>query len=140
MTQPLKLYIAGPYTAPTEQQRMANVNAAIDAAIAAYRKGHFPFIPHLTHFVDVRAKQSSLPLQWEDYIRWDLVWLNECDAVLCLGGSRGADLELDAAKRLGKRIFSSVDELPPASNTIRDIEAVDTTVVDMVRRRGPERH
>jgi hypothetical protein len=107
----LKIYIAGPYTARTAKNRLANVNLAIDAGIALFLKGHFPYIPHLTHFVDTRALQTRKALRWEDYLRWDLVWLRECDALLLLGHSRGADLELREAKRLRKSVFLSIDEI-----------------------------
>ncbi len=112
MIKPLKIYIAGPYSAVTEEQRLRNVNAAIDAGIKILFKGHFPFIPHLTHFVDIRAEEINHPIGWEGYIKWDMVWLEMCDALLYLGSSRGADLELQVAANVGKQIFYSVDEIP----------------------------
>lgn len=114
MVKPLKIYVAGPYTAPTAGRRLSNVNAAIDAGIALFFKGHFPHVPHLTHFVDERANETGARLSWEDYIRWDMPWVAACDALLYLSGSRGADLELEAAKAAGKLIFYSVDEVPEA--------------------------
>lgn len=109
---PLKIYIAGPYTAETEEQRLKNVQAAIDASFTIFFKGHFPYVPHLTHFVDLRANEVGHNLTWEDYIRWDMPWVEVCDALLYLKSSRGADLELHHAKTLGKQIFFSVDEIP----------------------------
>lgn len=117
MKESLKIYIAGPYTAETRTQRQKNVNVAIDAAFVILSKGHFPFIPHLTHFVDERAQELNVELTWEDYIRWDLVWLEKCDAFLYLAASRGADLELEEAKKLGKAIFYSIEEIPTVSET-----------------------
>lgn len=112
MSEPLKIYVAGPYTAETAEQRVKNVNAAIDAALQIYFKGHFPYVPHLTHFVDERANETDIVMRWEDYITWDLPWVSACDALLYLKSSRGADLELRAAKDLGKQIFYSVEEIP----------------------------
>ena len=112
MIKPLKIYIAGPYSAETAEQRLKNVNIAIDAGIAVYFKGHFPYVPHLTHFVDDRANETGITMKWEDYIRWDMPWVEVCDALLYLRSSRGADLELEAAKDSGKQIFYSVDEVP----------------------------
>ena len=114
-SNPLKIYIAGPYTAATEEQIERNVNAAIDAAFVILDKGHFPFIPHLTHFVDKRAQEKGIALAWADYIRWDTVWAELCDGLLYLGTSKGADLELDLAVRLQKQIFYSIDEIPTIS-------------------------
>jgi hypothetical protein len=113
MNKPLKIYIAGPYTAETEIERVKNVNAAIDASFVLFSQGHYPYIPHLTHFIDQRARQVKFKMEWRDYIRWDLVWLEVCDALLYLASSRGADLELRAARESGKQIFYSLEEIPP---------------------------
>ena len=118
--QKLKIYVAGPYTAQTIDERRENVNRAIDVAIHIFKKGHFPYIPHLTHFVDERAKEIGIDLQWDDYIAWDLAWLELCDALLMLGSSKGADMELEHAKKLGLRIFSSVEEITN-ENTSRSL-------------------
>ena len=106
------VYIAGPYTADTLEKRQNNVMQAIDAGIEIFARGHFPFIPHLTHFVDLRVQELELELGWEEYMRWDAPWLELCDAILYLGSSPGADLELNRAKKLGKLVFLSVMDLP----------------------------
>jgi hypothetical protein len=111
----LKIYIAGPYTADTEFLRVRNVNAAIDVAFQLFSKGHYPYIPHLTHFIDLRANEIGRFLTWEDYIKWDLPWIEVCDALLYLSPSRGADLELERARLLGRQVFYSVDEVPEVS-------------------------
>ena len=89
------IYIAGPLSAPTEEQRLANVYRAIDAGLAVYRKGHIPFIPHLSHWVAI-----------------DDAWLRECDALLYLGSSRGADIELQRAIDLGLDIYFTLEAIP----------------------------
>jgi hypothetical protein len=108
----LKIYIAAPYTADTMEQMEANVRDVIDASLVLYAKGHFPYVPHLTHFIDMRAKELGIEMKWEDYIRWDNAWLLECDAFLYLSGSRGADLELIEAKKAGLTIYTSIEEVP----------------------------
>jgi len=110
--EPLRIYVAGPYTAETPTQRIKNVKTAIDAGIIIYHKGHFPYIPHLTHFIDERAKEIGVRLTWEDYIRWDLSWLDFCDAILCLGRSKGVDIEMRKAEDLEKLVFYSIEEIP----------------------------
>ena len=111
-TKALRIYIAGPYSADSEDQVVSNVAVAIDAAIHLVKRGHYPFVPHLTHFVDLRAKEIGAELLWEDYLRWDMEWLKLCDAVLFLGNSKGADLELQAAVEMGKEVYYSLDGIP----------------------------
>jgi Domain of unknown function (DUF4406) len=112
MAKSLLVYIAGPYTAPDESGHETNTQRAIDAGIEVFRRGHFPYIPHLTHYVDMHAKRRGIKLDWADYIEWDLPWLDMCDALLYLGASKGADLELNRARELGKRIFLALSEVP----------------------------
>ena len=112
MSKSLRIYIAGPYTAADQNGHELNTLRAIDAGIAIFKKGHLPYIPHLTHYVDMRAKQTGIRLEWSDYIKWDMPWLELCDALLYLGKSRGADLELRRGQRLKKKIFYSIEEIP----------------------------
>jgi len=110
--QRLRIYIAGPYTGKDEESLWANVVAAMDAGIEIYKRGHFPYVPHLTHFIDQRSLETGADLKWEDYLAWDKAWLSQCDAFLLLAPSPGAKLELGWAKDLGLRIFHSIDDVP----------------------------
>jgi hypothetical protein len=114
MPRSMRIYVAGPYTAPSAKGHARNTARAIDAGIALFRKGHRPYIPHLTHFVDLRAKRTGVKLRWHDYIEWDMPWLEVCDGFLYLAPSKGADLELKEARKLKKRIFLSIAEVPSA--------------------------
>ena len=114
-TKSLLIYVAGPYSGANRDEIKRNVDNAIDVGIKIFLKGHFPYIPHLTDLVDYRAKEIGVNLTWNDFIRWDIPWLKMCNALLYLGKSNGADLELENAKSLGKQIFYSVDEIPPRS-------------------------
>lgn len=111
----LRIYIAGPYSADTPEEREQNVERAIDVGLQLIRKGHAPFIPHLTHYVDLRAINLGESVTWQNYLTWDLSWLEVSDALLFMSSSPGAELERDRAKALGKPIFESVDEIPFAS-------------------------
>ena len=99
-----------------------NTKRAIRAGIAVLLKGHYPYIPHLTHFVDLLSKEEGIPLRWEDYIDWDLTWIRLCDALLYLGDSRGARLELEYAKRLGKKIFTRLDDIPQLQSRLHNLQ------------------
>lgn len=108
----MRVYVAGPYSGCNSEETERNVYNAIDAGIRIFLMGHYPYIPHLTHLIDKRAKETGKEIKWEDFIRWDMPWLELCDAFLYLGESNGADIELREAKRLGKRIYYSTDEIP----------------------------
>ena len=59
----LKIYIAAPYSADTEEERRKNTEAVIDTALVLFKKGHFPYIPHLTHWVDKQAKKTKIVME-----------------------------------------------------------------------------
>lgn len=118
MSKPLKIYIAGPYTHKEKIRRETNVALAIDSAINIYKKGHFPYIPHLTHFVDMRAEELGIKIPWIKYMKWHDIWLDTCDAFLYLGSSKGADRELKKAEKLRIKIFHSVDDIPTFKKNI----------------------
>nr|KXH73821.1 MAG: hypothetical protein AM324_16120 [Candidatus Thorarchaeota archaeon SMTZ1-83] len=123
----MKIYVAGPYTAPTMEEMEENVQRAIDAGIELWRKGHFPLIPHLLHWVDLRAEELGVPMGWSDYMLWDAPWLDHCDALLLVAESKGALIELEHASRKGMTIFRSMDEVPAVkrASTWADVHLAD---------------
>jgi len=108
----LRIYIAGPLTSDKQVARRQNCLNAINAGIEVMRKGHEPFVPHLMDWLDKWAKKAGVEFTWRDYMDWCLAWLGQCEALLFLGHSRGADIELEEAKKLGLEIYYSVDEMP----------------------------
>jgi len=110
--KPLKIFVSGPYTDDNEAIRARNTQRAIDVGIELYKLGHHPYIPHLTHWVDKRARETEANLKWEDYMNYHLPWLERCDALYFIAPSRGANLELATAVNMGKVIFRRLDEIP----------------------------
>ena len=74
------------------------------------KKGHCPFIPHLTYFI--ADCNTDFEPSYEGYLEWDFAWLEVCDAILYLAPSTGADRELEYAKGRGLIVFKSVSEIP----------------------------
>jgi len=113
--RPMKIYIAAPLSAQTEDLHNAarlvhqNVQIAIRAAIRILEKGHEPFVPHLYHYLHI---ESPSPISWETYLKCDIAWLHECNGLLYLGSSRGADIELAEAKKRRLHIFYDVEDIP----------------------------
>lgn len=109
----MKVYIAGPYSADTDVEREGNVERAMHAGLEVKKRGHSPFIPHLTHYVDEYCEDmSEFNMGYEDYMEWDLAFLEVCDALLYLDPSPGADRELQKADEMGMPAYGSVTEIP----------------------------
>lgn len=108
----MKIYVAGPYSGKSRAEIELNVRNAIDAGLKIWKKGHFPYIPHLTHWSDLRAREIGQDMNWTDYVKWHGIWVDQCDALFLLGESKGALLEYKQAKRTNKKIFHSLDEIP----------------------------
>lgn len=113
--KPLRIYITGPYTASTKHDVENNVTKAIDVGLALFKKGHFPFIPHLTHYLDIRGKERNNAPSWVEYMDRDLAWLQVSDALYFIGRSRGADIELEVAYKNGLDIYYSLRDVADVS-------------------------
>ncbi len=100
----MKVFISGPYAYPDP---VINTRNAILAGNKIAKLGHIPFIPHLNlqwHMV--------CPHNANFWYKYDLEWLDICDAVLRLPGwSRGADKEVEYAKLKGIRVIYGINEL-----------------------------
>jgi hypothetical protein len=111
----LKIYVAGPYTPANcslhDAAKIAHENTklAINVGVEIIKKGHIPFIPHLTHFMHL---ESEKPLPKEFYYAYDIEWLKNCDALYYIGRSPGADRELIWAEQNGLKIYRYIIEIP----------------------------
>ena len=101
------IYISSPYSKGDVSK---NIRRACFAGDEILKKGHIPYVPHLTHLWDLIS-----PKPWEDWLKIDLELLSMCDALLRLDGdSLGADLEVKEANRLCMIIYKSLAEVPNA--------------------------
>ncbi|KKL22090.1 hypothetical protein LCGC14_2438970, partial [marine sediment metagenome] len=108
------IYVAGKYNAPTDGERLRNTNKAIDVGIEIDKLGHYPQIPHLTHWIEKRMDYNGEPSRSNSYwYEFDNKIIPVCDAFLKIckdGESKGADLEEALAIKLGLKIFHSLEE------------------------------
>jgi len=87
-----------------------NIQLAEQHSIELWNHGYKVFCPHLNtaHF-EVKAKAEE-----KTYKEFDMRMLQYCDAIFALPNwknSEGAKAEIEEAKRLGKPVFYSLDEL-----------------------------
>ncbi|MHA1614350.1 MAG: DUF4406 domain-containing protein [Candidatus Thorarchaeota archaeon] len=114
----MTIYVAGPYTGSTLEEIEENVQKAMEAGLKIWKKGHFPYIPHLTHWPDILARKLEIEMDWEDYMNWHAPWVVQCDALFLLAESKGALLEYNRAKEEGKIVFHTLDEIPSVERTL----------------------
>jgi hypothetical protein len=106
----LRVYVAGPYT---KGDPCVNTRDALAAGDMLWALGFTPFVPHLSHFW-----HTITPRSWGAWLRWDVRWLEVCDALVRLPGeSRGADVEVAEAVKLGIPVYHSVAEVAEARNS-----------------------
>ena len=121
---PLVIYVAGAYTPKTDDihdaSRIANQNIekAIRAGIEIMKKGHIPYIPHLTHFIHIQMRDDEA-IPKELWYKFDNNWLSKCNALLYLSSSTGADAELAYAKEHGFKIFYKLEDIPNITKNVQ---------------------
>jgi ADP-ribose pyrophosphatase len=115
----MMILVAGPYRSGTDGDpgRIARNVAAMEACVMPlYEAGHLPVLGEWLALPMVRLAGS----RHEGDAVFDAMFhphaqrlLARCDAVLRIGGaSSGADLMVATAKRLGKRVYRSLAEIP----------------------------
>ena len=112
------IYISGPLTnggRASEEGELKNVSDACIAGEAIYRLGHIPYIPHLTLVADRLLRAQGIDVSYDEWLKRCLAWVGECDAMLYLRPSPGADAEKAYAEELGKIIYKNLEEIPDMS-------------------------
>ena len=117
---PLMILIAGPYRSGTDGDPArieANVDAMTRAALVLHRLGHLPVMGEwfTLPLIEAAVADSDDPAAADGAIFHPVAeqLLARCGACLRIGGpSEGADRMVATARRLGKTVFLSIDEVP----------------------------
>lgn len=119
MGVPLLIMISGPYMSGTngeEDAIAANLQRMEDYALPIYKKGHLAAVGEwfawpVIHQAGGDSHASPEFAEYQYPVAHRL--LEKCDAVLRIpGASRGADIETEKARAMGKQIFNSLEEIP----------------------------
>jgi hypothetical protein len=119
MSRPLLVLVSGPYMTGTdgdEAKIAANLARMEAMARPVYERGHLAVVAEWLSWPIIKqagglnhASPQFAEYQYPAAHRL----LTLCDAVLRISGeSRGADIECDLARQLGKPVYTSIKELP----------------------------
>ncbi len=119
MTKPLLILISGPYMSGTNGVESAianNLKAMEEYALPIFAKGHLAVVGEWLAWPVIRQAggDSHTSEQFAEY-QYPVAHrlLEKCDAVLRIPGeSKGADIEMEKAREMGKTIFMSIEEIP----------------------------
>jgi hypothetical protein len=119
MSESLMILVAGPYRSGTDgdpDRIAANVDAMTRVALQLYRRGHLPVLGEW-FALPLIAQAEREGAEGDPFA--DLFHpvaervLAGCDACLRIGGrSDGADRMVETARRLGKTVFTSIEDIP----------------------------
>lgn len=105
--------IAGPYSAPTEEERNNNLDRLNKIAAVLLEKGHVPLIGLNAALPVVHASSVNDP--YKAIMDISMVVIDKCDALLLVAESPGANRERDLVLSKGLPVYYSVDEVPSAT-------------------------
>jgi len=112
----IKVYLAGAYSAPTEEERVKHVETCMDAAFALLVLGYFPLIPLLTHYLDKYwMEKYGIDIGHDNWLKYDQPWLEASDVMFVVKDgdtkSKGVKAEVAHAKKMGIPVFKDINKL-----------------------------
>ena len=116
----LLILVAGPYRSGTGGDPAlieANVRAMTRTALALHSRGHLPVLGEWFALPLIEAAEADGQADAYDRLFHPIAEqvLARCDGCLRIGGpSEGADRMVRVARELGKTVYTSIDEVPPA--------------------------
>jgi len=121
VAEPLLILVAGPYRSGTNDDPALiarNVEAMTDTSLRLFRMGHLPVmgewfaLPLIEHAGSQRIGDAAFNEIFHPISRRLVA---KCDACLRIGGpSAGADEMVALARRHGKAVYFSLQEIPAA--------------------------
>ena len=107
--------VAGPYSAATAAERQQNLDRMNKAAARLLEMGHVPLIgmnaalPVIAQAGDIDHYKATMDIS--------MAVIDQCEALLLLAESPGANRERDLVLAKGLPVFASLDEIEAACNS-----------------------
>ena len=101
--------VAGPYSADTAEQRQQNFDAMNEAAARLLEMGHIPLIGVNAALPVI--ERSNVADQYKSIMDISLAVIDQCEALLLIGESKGANMERDLVLAKGLPVFYSLEEV-----------------------------
>lgn len=111
----MRIYVAGPYSAPTLHEIVINVEIARLTAAELWTRGHEAFCPHVaSHDVHIEAQDVfRYEIAYERWIAHSLGIIEAwAEALFVIAGSPGTFREMQAARRKGIPIYRNMADVP----------------------------
>jgi len=114
-THPIRVYVAGPYSANNVLDVLHNIRRGIRTSTKLFTMGYAPFSPWLDyHFLLQASEKEAAKVTVEMFYQYSTAWLAAADALLVLpnsGSSVGTQREIAKAKELCIPVFYSIKDL-----------------------------
>jgi len=110
--KPLKVYVAGKYSADNVIEVLQNIGHAEEVAAILFEQGFAPFCPH--HNKDFCIKLYGTKFTKQQFYDYCLEWLAVSDVMFVISGSRtsfGVKAEIEFAKENNIQIFYNISDL-----------------------------
>lgn len=102
--------VAGPYSAPTEDQKKKNLDTLNDAAARLLEMGHTPLVG-VNAALPVLEK-TKLTDSYQGMMDISLALITACEGLLLLKESPGANRERDLILSKGLPVYTSLEQIP----------------------------
>lgn len=103
--------VAGPYSATSIEERRRNLDIMHNAAVEVFKKGHIPLVGIDAAIpVVAQMKFETEEERYDAIMRISLTVIDQCDALLVIGESRGVQMEKDLIEKKGLKVFYNLNE------------------------------
>ena len=135
------IYVAGKYLGDSDWETYLNIHHARVVAHKLWHEGWAVICPHsnTAYFGGIGERNKDDPNgDWKRWLEGDLEMVRRCDAIYMLSNwrdSKGAKLELEEARKVGKKIF--YETKPPPEKKAKEEKWRPMSIGDIGGTGGP---